>query len=120
MRKILQGAAFAFPLATSLAISPDFNGDGWADLAVGVPGENNRAGAVNVIYGSGNRLNGTNPIPSQLWNLGIDNSRYGEALAWGDFYNDTFTDLAVATPGFWVMIENFRNRSGPGRRSGRP
>ncbi|HYU57407.1 MAG TPA: integrin alpha, partial [Actinomycetota bacterium] len=34
----------------------DFNGDGYGDLAVGVPGENigsvANAGAVNVIYGS--------------------------------------------------------------------
>ena len=35
----------------------DFNGDGEADLAVGVPGEDvgtvTDAGAVNVVYGSG-------------------------------------------------------------------
>src|SRR5262245_19446505 len=34
----------------------DFNGDGFSDLAAGVPGENNGAGAVNVIYGSANGL----------------------------------------------------------------
>ena len=39
----------------------DFNGDGFADLAVGVPGEDtpndvSNSGAVNVIYGSGGGL----------------------------------------------------------------
>ena len=38
----------------------DFNGDGYADLAVGVPlekvGGHFGAGAVNVLYGSGNGL----------------------------------------------------------------
>jgi hypothetical protein len=31
----------------------DFDNDGFADLAVGVPGENDFSGAVNVLYGSG-------------------------------------------------------------------
>ena len=42
---------------------PDFNGDGFADLAVGVPGENvgslGDAGAVHVMYGSGSGLSAT-------------------------------------------------------------
>jgi hypothetical protein len=33
-------------------VEADFNNDGIADLAVGVPGENDYAGAVNVLYGS--------------------------------------------------------------------
>jgi hypothetical protein len=44
---------------TSLAWSQtlgDFNGDGFADLAIGVPGEDigtlTNAGAVNILYGS--------------------------------------------------------------------
>lgn len=41
---------------SSLAVSAsdvgaDFNNDGFADLAIGVPGENESAGAVNVLYG---------------------------------------------------------------------
>ena len=46
----------------------DFNGDGFADLAVGVPDEDvgavANAGAVNVIYGNAAGLTGT---ASQLW-----------------------------------------------------
>src|SRR5262245_10507992 len=38
------------------SVVADFNHDGFADLAVGVPGENNSAGAVNVIYGGSSGL----------------------------------------------------------------
>jgi hypothetical protein len=43
----------------------DFNGDGFADLAIGVPEEDTGgaedAGAVNVIYGSASGLTATDP-----------------------------------------------------------
>ena len=31
--------------------SGDFNGDGFFDLAIGVPGENSGSGGINVLYG---------------------------------------------------------------------
>lgn len=44
----------------SALVAGDFNGDGRADLAIGVPGEDigaaSNAGAVNVLYGSASRL----------------------------------------------------------------
>ena len=50
------GASSAAALSTS-DVAADFNNDGFADLAVGVPGEDVGsvvdAGAVNVLYGSG-------------------------------------------------------------------
>ena len=40
---------------TSSNIRPDFNGDGYADLTIGAPGERfgdaNAAGAVTILYG---------------------------------------------------------------------
>src|SRR5688572_6372654 len=43
----------------------DFNGDGFADLAVGVPDQSVSgvviAGAVQVLYGSGTRVQATQP-----------------------------------------------------------
>src|SRR5262245_50109309 len=52
-----------------LSVSADFNHDGFADLAVGVPSENVgsvvNAGAVNIVYGS---AEGLSPVGSQFWN----------------------------------------------------
>ena len=45
------GDLFGFRVTTG-----DFNGDLFYDLAVGVPGENQAAGAVNVIMGSAQGL----------------------------------------------------------------
>ena len=42
----------------------DFNNDGFRDLAVGGPGENNSQGYVNVIYGS---VVGLTHIDDQIW-----------------------------------------------------
>jgi hypothetical protein len=90
----------------------DFDGDGYADLAVGVPFENlgsdwpgEACGAVNVLHGS---WEGLTDEDSQLWTevtLGwvIGNNcpghNFGLALAAGDFDRDGFSDLAAAAPG---------------------
>jgi hypothetical protein len=85
----------------------DFNGDGFGDLAVGVPNEDlgtlEDAGAVNVIYGSSTGLTAAN---NQFWTedspgvLGTaeDNDQFGSSLASGDFNGDGFSDLAVGRP----------------------
>jgi FG-GAP repeat len=85
----------------------DFNADDADDLAVGVPGEAvgavQVAGAVNVLYGSTNRLSGTG---SQLFTQdtpGVGSTaeefdRFGDALAVGDFNNSGTEDLAVGAP----------------------
>ena len=84
----------------------DFNGDGFADLAVGVPLEVGfvRSGAVNVLYGSATGLSG---FGSQLWTQSspgvVDSSeagdRFGQALAAGDFNGDGLAELAIGAPG---------------------
>ena len=57
-------------------VNSDFNGDGFSDLAIGLPNEDvgtlQDAGAVNVIYGSSDGLNGIPLSPSngradQIW-----------------------------------------------------
>jgi hypothetical protein len=89
------GAATATAVASAGA---DFDNDGFADLAVGVPGENDFSGAVNVLYGSGGGLTGTG---AQVF-TGVSGTTivgsFGSAVAAGDFDNDGFADLAVGAP----------------------
>ncbi len=92
----------------------DFNGDGFTDLAVGVPYENlqgvgadgqgKNAGAVNIIYGSSagltTRGNHLLTISSLTATLNQPGSQFGKALATGDLNGDGFSDLIVGAP-FW-------------------
>lgn len=86
----------------------DFNGDGFDDLAIGVPGEvvgeSTGAGGVNVLYGSADGLQVTAP-EDQLWTQGPlqddpePGDAFGAALAAGDMDGDGFADLAIGSPG---------------------
>ena len=90
---------FGSELATA-----DFNGDGFDDLAVGVSGENDSRGAVNVIYGSSGRLSSSG---NQSWSQEQDDitggsergNGFGSALVGADFNGDGFDDLGVGLPG---------------------
>jgi len=93
----------------------DDNGDGFADLAIGIPSEDTPAetaasGAVVVIYGSANGLRpeGDTGVPAaQFWSQNSPRipgtseagDRFGTALAAGEFNGDAFSDLAIGVPG---------------------
>jgi hypothetical protein len=80
--------------------SADFNGDGFDDLAIGVPAEGvggaALAGAVNILYGGAGGLAGTDQLLTQGNPEPVD--LFGFAVAKGDFNADGFTDLAVGAP----------------------
>ena len=89
----------------------DFNGDGFLDTAIGVPGEDVagviNAGAVNVIYGSASGLTGgVTQIENELWHQNSPlvpdaietNDQFGKAVAAGDFNGDGIDDLAIGIP----------------------
>ena len=86
----------------------DFDGDGFDDLAVGVPSEDIKsiqdAGAVNIFAGSNTGLTGDS---NQIWfqdQPGIQGTsesgdKFGTSSAAGDFNGDGFDDLAVGVFG---------------------
>jgi FG-GAP repeat len=105
-RRLLGGAiatAFAALLLPSIAgaatVKGDFDGDGFADLAIGVPGQTVEAtpgwGAVHVIYGGPHGLSHRDSVIEI--ELPGTNS-FGSALATGDFNGDGRADLAVGSP----------------------
>jgi hypothetical protein len=97
------GAAMA---ADGAAVPCDFDGDGFADLAVGVPGEDVRgrsdAGAVQVLYGSASGVT----VRDQLWHQGRKGVKgalergdhFASTVACGYFDADRYADLAIGIP----------------------
>jgi hypothetical protein len=87
--------------------SSDFDGDGFDDLAVGVPEEDigtiRDAGAVNVLYGSPGGLTATGDQFFHQNTPGVQDTAerddlFGDSLVTGDFDGDGFDDLAVGVP----------------------
>ena len=108
--------AFGFAVTTG-----DFDGDSYADLAIGVPGESvagiDYAGGVNVLYGSSSGLQSDardGGREDQFWDLdcqreetcgdgdlvghGEERNHFGVSLAAGDLDGDGDDELAVGVP----------------------
>jgi hypothetical protein len=84
----------------------DFDGDGFDELAIGVPnqtiGGDANAGAVHVLFGS---ITGVTDAGNQFWHedAGLPgvaevDDYFGFALAAGDFDSDGRRDLAIGAP----------------------
>ena len=79
----------------------DFNGDTFDDLAIGVPGEDDYEGVVQVVFGS---PSGLAPAGNVWWSqssLGGSPESFdffGEVLVAGDFDGNGVDDLAIGVP----------------------
>ena len=90
----------------------DFDGDGFADLAIGTPREDVLvaigynivdAGTVTVLYGTADGLSTTDAQLFRQGGGGLDGTAeegdfWGNALAVGDFDGDGYDDLGVGAP----------------------
>ncbi|MCY1070017.1 hypothetical protein OV090_35065 [Nannocystis sp. RBIL2] len=93
------------------ARGPDFDHDGYEDLAIGSPYEKIGttivdAGLVNVLYGSAGGLDDPATRMTSIWQdqTGVEGASeiddgFGWAMAWGDFNGDCFDDLVVGVVG---------------------
>ena len=83
----------------------DLDGDGFDDLAVGVPGEpltfQPGVGAVHLVFGSAQGLSANRNLMFFEDSVGGEpalGDRFGSALAAADFDGDGFDDLAIGAP----------------------
>jgi hypothetical protein len=82
----------------------DFNGDGFRDLAIGVPNKRSQSGVIWIVYGSSASLSTTlvrTPQEFVASNFGgtvHGGDRFGATLSAWNFGRSNHADLAIAAP----------------------
>ena len=81
---------------SAIAGNMDMNGDGYVDIAISSPGENNEGGCVYIFFGSSSMDN----TPDLLIESNVDNMLLGTVLAnGGRLNNDAYDDLLIGAYG---------------------
>ena len=101
------GRSESFDRFGAALASGDFDGDGFSDLAIGVPGEDIASrvagvtdqGAVVVLYGSATGLDTLADFKEETaFGDANQSGRFGSALVWGQFGKGPAADLAIGSP----------------------
>ncbi|MHA4818529.1 FG-GAP repeat protein [Streptomyces aculeolatus] len=113
------GDAFGATLA-----SADLDRDGYADLAVGVTGEDlggvADTGRTTVLYGSAGGLSGSGAQDLQP-SARVEGNAYGTGLAAGDWFHDGSTALAILSKDHLELYGGWSAARGPVRaQAGHP
>jgi hypothetical protein len=101
---VASATASGSAIAGCKAVASDFNGDGYADVAIGEPENPITGGGVQIDYGSATGINATKShflsqatpgVPGDPAAEGV----FGRTLVTGYFNDDCYADLAIGDPG---------------------
>jgi len=98
----LTGTSMAGDALGSALSTGDFDGDGFADVVVGIPGRSSGAGEVLIMHGS---AAGLAAAGHQIWDqddstwMGAEaGDAFGSAVTTGDWNGDGYDDVAAGAP----------------------
>lgn len=101
---VLEGTTAGENFGSPVAGIGDVNGDGYADMAVGITGAMSQRGGIEVYFGGEQGVNRARSV--RLEGTGVAGTMFGAAIAaLGDMNADGFDEFAVGAPGEQVSVQ---------------